>query len=197
MAWKWGIDEFIWVNKHKKKGNEKSFMTCLIPLTPSSTRKTKGTWTKELSGFRTTWVRSSRRMRNLSVILFTSILMRFPRFFFLNPYIFDEMGPNRSYLTLLHNWCSHPRAINITAMIEYIQINSNYTLITWWNKSVLPAMFLCHSSARPFTQQIPGRKKKKRHLEDRRQRTGRALKICHFYFPCTLTWCVDLISVGS
>lgn len=42
--------------------------------------KNKETWTKELSVFRTIQVKSSEHMRNLSVILFTSILMHF--FFF-------------------------------------------------------------------------------------------------------------------
>lgn len=39
--------------------------------------KNKETWTKELSVFRTIQVKGSQRMRNLSVILFTPILMHF------------------------------------------------------------------------------------------------------------------------
>lgn len=44
-------------------------MTYLIPATPSTTQRDKAT--KELSVFK------AQRMRNLSVILFTSILMHF------------------------------------------------------------------------------------------------------------------------
>lgn len=56
MAWKRGIDEFIWVNKKKKKEkrvsggvNVKSFVTRLIHATPSSTRHTKEPGQKKLS----------------------------------------------------------------------------------------------------------------------------------------------------
>lgn len=89
MAWKRGIDEFIWVNKKKKKGwgggeCEKFRDTsdsCYALLDPTH----KGTWTKETQYSDQRPVRGSRHMRNLSVILFSCILMRIPPFSFLPP----------------------------------------------------------------------------------------------------------------
>lgn len=92
------------------------------------------------------------------------------------------MGPNQSYITLLHNWCAHPWAINIRSMIECFQMNSNCTLITWWNKWALPTTSPCHSSAVLTCNRSQG----KRHLQDnerRGQKDGQPWQICPFWFP--------------